>query len=93
MTTVMGIHEVEDGAVWAKAWRKGPGSRHELFGAEGIKARTFRDPDNPNLTGVLFEVPDMAKFKALLESEEGQTAMREDGLKADTLRVLAEFTP
>lgn len=93
MTTAIAIHEVEDGAVWANAWRKGPGSRHEMFGRLGIQARTFRDPKNANLTAVLLEIPDMAAFEALLQTDEGQAAMREDGLKPDTLRVLTEFTP
>lgn len=93
MTTAIVIHEVADGEVWAKAWRKGPGSRHEMFGKLGIKARNFQDPDNPNLTGVLLEVPDMKQLKAFLETDEGQAAMREDGLKVETLRILTEFTP
>ena len=93
MTVSIVFHEVENGEVWAKAWRKGPGSRHEMFAKRGISARTFRDPDNYNLTGLLLEVPDLGQFKAFLETEEGKTAMKEDGLKVDTLRVLTEFTP
>ena len=50
MTTLFVFHEVTDGEKWAQAWKKGDGSRHELFGA-----------------------------------------MAEDGLKADTMRVLTEF--
>ncbi len=92
MATVIIFHEVQDGAVWANAWKKGPGSRHEMFGKIGVKCRSFRDPDNPNLTGVLAEVPDIAKFEALLQSEAGQKAMREDGLKVETMRKLVEFT-
>ena len=82
MTTAIIFHEVQDGAVWAKAWAKGPGSRHEMFGKSGIKCRNFRDPNDPNVTGLLVEIPDMEKFQELLQSEEGQTAMREDGLNA-----------
>ena len=93
MITAIAIHEVEDEGVWANAWHKGPGSRDEMFGKLGINARTFRDPKNPNLTGLLLGVPDMARFQALLRTEEGKTAMREDGLKVETLRVLTEFTP
>jgi hypothetical protein len=38
--------------------------------------------------------PDMAKFQELeLQSDEGQKAMREDGLKVETMRMLVEFTP
>ena len=93
MATVMIFHEVRDGTVWAKAWKKGPGSRHEMFGKVGVKCRNFRDPKNHNIAGVLAEIPDMAKFQALLETEEGKKAMREDGLKVETMRVLVEFTP
>jgi hypothetical protein len=93
MTTVFGFHEVEDGERWAKAWRKGPNSRHEMFATLGIKARTFRDPNNPKLAGVLFEVPDMKKMQSFLDSKEGKKAMAEDGLKPETLRILTEFTP
>lgn len=93
MTTAIIFHEVQDGAVWANAWKKGPGSRHEMFGKLGIKCRNFRDPRNPNATGVMAEIPDMAKFQEFLQSDEGQRAMREDGLKVETMRMLVEFTP
>lgn len=93
MTTVIIFHEVQDGAVWANAWKKGPGSRHEMFGKLGISCRTFRDPRNLSSTGVLAEIPDMAKFQDLLQSDEGKKAMREDGLKVETMRMLVEFTP
>ena len=92
MTTAIIFHEVQDGAAWAKAWQKGKGSRHEMFGKLGIKCRTFRDPNNPNATGVMAEIPNMAKFQDFLRSDEGKAAMREDGLKVETMRVLVEFT-
>jgi hypothetical protein len=93
MTTTIVTHEVEDGALWAKAWHKGPGSRHEMFAELGIKARTFRDPDNPKQIGVLMEIPDIARFKAFLETDQGKAAMREDGLKIDSMKMMTEFTP
>ena len=93
MTTALIFHEVRDGTVWANAWRQGKGSRHEMFAKLGVTCRTFRDPDNPNATGVMAEIPDMAKFQALLQSDEGRKAMREDGLKVETMRMLVEFTP
>ena len=93
MTTAIIFHEVRDGAVWAKAWKKGPGSRHEMFGRLGITCRNFRDPNNPNATGVMAEVPDMARFQEFLQSGEGQKAMQEDGLKVETMRMLVEFNP
>ena len=35
------------------------GSRHELMAKNDVTARTFRDPRNPNLTGLMGEVSDM----------------------------------
>ena len=58
-----------------------------------MNARTFRDPKNPNLAGLIFTIPDMSAFDALLASPEGKRAMDEDGLKLETLRVLTEFSP
>jgi hypothetical protein len=93
MTTVIIFHEVSDGERWAKAWHKGPNSRHEMFAKHGVKARTFRDPENPKSTGIFADVADMKKFHAVLASEEGKKAMAEDGLKIETMRMLTEFTP
>jgi hypothetical protein len=93
MTTVIGVHEVENGEHWAKAWHKGPGSRHELMAKIGVTARTFRDPQNPNLTGLILEVPDMMKFQAFMQSDDTKKAMGEDRVKVETLRILSEFTP
>jgi hypothetical protein len=93
MSTVLVFHEVQDGQRWAKAWKKGPGSRHDMFAKIGVKARNFQDPKNPNSTGLILDVPDVAKLQAFLQSDEGKKAMKEDGLKAETMRVLAEFTP
>lgn len=64
-----------------------------MFGKLGIKCRNFRDPQNHNSTGVLAEIPDLEKFQELLRSDEGRKAMREDGLKVETMRMLFEFAP
>ncbi|MCT0248896.1 hypothetical protein [Synechococcus sp. CS-205] len=93
MPTALIFHDVEDGTQWAEAWKSGPGSRHEMFEKIGIKCRTFRNPNNPKATGIMAEIPDMAKFHELLQSAEGQRAMKDDGLKVETMRMLIEFTP
>jgi hypothetical protein len=93
MATLMIFHEVNDGKVWSKAWKKGPGSRHEMFAKYGFKARTFEDPQNPNFKGLLLEIPDIKKWQSIMESDEGKKAMAEDGLKVETIRMLNEFTP
>lgn len=93
MTTLIVFHEVQDGARWAKAWKQGTGSRHEMFGRIGVTARTFRDPENPNSAGVILQVPDMNQFQTFMSSTEAAKAMEEDGLKTNTMRILSEFTP
>jgi hypothetical protein len=93
MTTIIAVHEVENGEHWAKAWHAGPGSRHELMAKIGVTARTLRDPQNPNLTGLILEVPDMMQFRAFMQSDETRKAMGEDHVKPETLRILSEFTP
>ena len=93
MTTLIAFHEVEDGEIWAKAWQAGVGSRHELFAKIGVTVRTFRNPDSPDSTGLIFDVPDMEQFQTLMASDEVKKAQQEDGLKMETLRVLSEFTP
>jgi quinol monooxygenase YgiN len=94
MTTMIAFHEVEDGERWAKAWRKGAGSRHEMLAQAGVaEARTFRDPENPNSTGLIWEVSDMEKLQAFMDTDQARQAMAEDGLKPETLRMLVEFTP
>lgn len=93
MTTLIIFHEVEDGRRWASAWKQGPGSRQEMFARIGVTARCFRDPEHPDSTGLMLEVPDMERFQAFMASEEAKKAMEEDRLKVGTMRVLAEFIP
>jgi hypothetical protein len=93
MTTLIALHQVEDGDHWVRAWHGGPGSRQEMFGRIGVTARTFRDPERPDVTGLIFEVPDMGRFQTFMASEEVARAMEEDRLKVETVRVLSEITP
>lgn len=93
MATLIIFHEVEDGQLWANAWKKGPGSRHELFAQIGVTARNFTDPENPDRTGLILEVPDMEQFQSFMASNEAKKAMEEDRIKVETMRALSEFTP
>ena len=92
MTTMIALHETENGERWAKAWHKGEGSRHEMFDKIGVKCRTFRDPNNHNSTGAILEIPDMVAFENFMASDEAKKAMAEDGVKVESLRMLVEFT-
>lgn len=93
MATLIIFHEVEDGQLWANAWKKGPGSRHDLFAQIGVTAKSFTDTENPNWKGLILEVPDMEKFQSFMASSEAKKAMEEDRIKVETMRVLSEFTP
>lgn len=74
MKMMMIVHETENGEHWAKAWQKDEGSRHEMFGEIGVKCRIFRDPNNPDFTGVLAEIPDMTE-SAVCEPAAAETPM------------------
>jgi len=89
-THVMISHAVEDADKWMAAWR-GKNSRHKLFMDNGAShVHTFRSADNPNLTGLVVAVSDMDALNAMLESEEGQAAATEDGVKFDSIVILTE---
>ncbi len=93
MAALIIFHEVEDGQKWASAWKKGPGSRHEMFAQIGVTARIFRDPEKLDSTGLILEVPNMELFLSFMATDEASKAMAEDGLKVETMRVLGEFIP
>jgi hypothetical protein len=93
MPTLIVFHEVGDGDHWTRAWHAGAGSRQEMFSQIGVTARTFRDPEHPNVTGLILEVPDMDRFQSFMASDEVARAMAEDRLTVETVRVLGEITP
>ncbi len=85
MATVIAYHEIDDQEHWLASPK-----REEIFGSLGISVRTFVDPTNPNRAAVLADVPDMAAFQELMQSEAAADAMAHDGVRADTLIVLVE---
>lgn len=89
-TTLIGTHLVEDGDHWLAAWSGENGRRADFAqnGAPGV--RVFQSPGNPNLTGLVIDVADMDTFQAWLEGEEGAAAKAADGVKDETLQILAE---
>jgi uncharacterized protein (TIGR02246 family) len=87
---VMILHEVENAEHWLAAWR-GEDSRHKLFRDNGAAhVHTFQNAADPNLTGLVIAINDMAAFEAMLASEEGQAAAAEDGVKMDTMIIMSE---
>jgi ketosteroid isomerase-like protein len=89
-TTVVATHDVKDGDHWLAAWR-GENSRHGLFAEHGVaNVRVFQNPEQPNQTGLVIDVTDMAALQAMLASEVGATAKAEDGVIDTTLKFYAE---
>jgi len=87
---VMIMHEVEDAERWLAAWR-GEDSRHELFRSNGAAhVHTFQSEDDPNLTGLIIAVRDLQALTNMLASDEGRAAAKEDGVVADSMKVLMQ---
>jgi hypothetical protein len=85
MPTLIAFHEVDD----VDHWLSSP-KREEVFGPLGITVRTFRDPEGSNRVGLMADVPDMAAFEEVMQSEAGADAMKFDGVRGETLLILTE---
>jgi hypothetical protein len=85
MATLMLFHEVDDVGHWLASPK-----REEFFGPMGMTARTFVDPEKTNRVGLIVEVPDMDTFQRALESKEAAEAMKNDGVRPETIVMLVE---
>jgi hypothetical protein len=85
MATYVITHEVDD----VDHWLNSP-KRAEVFAPLGITLRTFRDPEGSNKVGLIAEIPDLDAFREFLQTETAVEAIRHDGVRIETLVVLAE---
>ena len=85
MITLMIFHEVDD----VEHWIASP-KREELFGPLGIKVRTFRDPQGSNRIGLIVETPDLETWHDALQTDQALEAMKNDGVRRDTILELVE---
>jgi hypothetical protein len=85
LATYLAFHEVDD----VQHWLSSP-KREEVFGPLGITVRTFHDPEGSKRTGLILEIPDMAAFQEVMQSEAAAEAMKYDGVHPDTLLILTE---
>ena len=85
MATFIIIHEVDDVDHWLAA-----PTREEVFGPLGITLRTFVDPQNANRVGLIAEIPDFDAFQEFMQTPAAAEAMKSDGVRPETLVVLAE---
>jgi hypothetical protein len=85
MATHLVFHDVDDVDHWLSSTK-----REEVFGPAGITVRTFRDPQGSKRVGLIVEIPDMAAFQEIMQSEAGAEAMKFDGVHPETLLLLDE---
>jgi hypothetical protein len=86
MATLLVFHEVDDVDHWAASPK-----REELFGPQGISVRTFKDPENANRVGLIFDgVDDLEAFEQGLQTEAAAEAMKYDGVRPETIVTLVE---
>lgn len=85
MATHLAFHEVDD----VDHWLSSP-KREEVFGPIGVTVRTFRDPQGSKRVGLILEIPDMAAFEGVMQSQAGAEAMKFDGVHPETLLTLDE---
>jgi hypothetical protein len=86
MPTVIAHVDVKDTAHWL-----GSPKRAEFFSPLGItNIRTFVDPQNPNHTAIMMDVPDMDALTSAMQTKGAADAMEHDGLLPETLVILIE---
>jgi hypothetical protein len=85
LPTYLITHEVDD----VERWWTSP-KRAEVFEPLGITLRTFRDPAGSNRVGLIAEIADLDAFQEFLQTETAAEAIQHDGVRMDTLLVLAE---
>jgi hypothetical protein len=85
MPTMLVTHEVED----VDHWLKSP-NREQLFGPLGYTIHTFVDPTDAHRVGLIAEGPGLDVFEEFMKTDAAANAMKEDGVRPDTVRVLLE---
>ena len=82
MATYIAFHEVDEVDHWVHSPK-----RQELVGPMGITGQLFTDTARSNRVAVILEIPDMAAFQELLQSEAGADAMKFDGVRPETMVI------
>ena len=85
MPTMLVFHEADDVDEWLKSPR-----REEIMAPAGVTARLFRDPDGSNRVGMIVEIPDMAIFQQMMQSDPNMEAAKADGVRIETAVFLTE---
>ena len=83
MTMVVVTHDVNDVRHWLASTK-----REEIFGPMGVSLKTFVDPAGSKLVGLVGNIPDMAAFQKFMGTQAAADAMKQDGVRPETLRIL-----
>ena len=60
------------------------------MGPRGFTVRTFVDPTDSSRAGLVVEGATLEAFEEVLKSDAAPDAMKHDGVRGDTIRVLEE---
>ena len=85
MPALLVVHDVND----VDHWLTSP-KREELMGPRGYTVRKFVDPADSSRVALVVEGATLEDFEELLKSDATAVAMKHDGVRADTMRVLEE---
>ena len=85
MPALLVVHDVDN----VDHWLTSP-KREELMGPRGYTVRTFVDPADSSRVALVVEGATVEDFQELLKSDATAEAMKHDGVRADTVRVLQE---
>jgi len=85
VATFIAHHEVDDVDHWLASSK-----REEVFGPLGVTMRTFVDPTNASRVGLIAEIPDFDAFQEFMATPAAAEAMHADGVRPETLVILAE---
>lgn len=83
MTMVILTADVEDGATWERKYR----THGDLFKAAGIGTVQYNVSDDAHVV-MCTDVKDVGAYMAFVNSQSTQDAMKNDGVKRDTVSVV-----
>ena len=85
MPALILVHDIDD----VDHWLNSP-KRKALMGPRGFTVRTFVDHTDSNRAALIIEGATPEDFAELMSSSETSDAMKHDGVRADTVRMLEE---
>src|SRR4051794_4643352 len=85
MPALLIVHDIDDVDTWLASPK-----RQETMGPRGWTVRTFVDPVDSSRVALIVEGASLEEFQEILKLDSTADAMKHDGVRADTVRVLEE---